>query len=325
MLLIVVLVFFAVFTVAVLALMGTGLLGSQRDKQSIARLNAALVSSPMAVGQDEMADISKSELLSAIPWLNAWLVRLDIAPSLRRLLYQADMKKMTAGRLVLISLTCSLVAGYLLYMKTGVGLVSLAAAPAVGAVPFLFVFRKRAKRFAKFEEGLPATLDLMVGAMRAGQSLVSALGVVARESADPIGPEFRVCFDEQNFGLELRTALQNLVTRVPIPDMRMITTAILIQKESGGNLAEVLEKTGYIMRERFRLKRQIRVHTAQGRLTGWILTLLPVILGFLLYLLNPDTVSLLWKRPMGLKLLYGSSGMIVVGGLIIRKIVQIRV
>jgi tight adherence protein B len=155
--------------------------------------------------------------------------------------------------------------------------------------------------------------------------LVSALGIVAREAPDPIGRELRICFDEQNYGLELRTAMQNLVTRVPLPDMRIVVSAILIQKESGGNLAEVLDKTAQIIRDRFRIKKQIRVHTAQGRLTGWILTFLPVALGFMLYFINPKHMSILWTDPRGLKLIYIASGMEVIGALIIRKIVRIRV
>ena len=127
----------------------------------------------------------------------------------------------------------------------------------------------------------------MVSSLRAGNSLVSALRLVAFESPDPIGTEFRICFDEQNYGLELRTAMENLVTRVPLQDLRIVVTAILIQKESGGNLAEVLDKASYVIRERFRLRRQVRVHTAQGRLTGWILSLLPVVLGVALYFDKP--------------------------------------
>jgi len=135
----------------------------------------------------------------------------------------------------------------------------------------------------------------------------------------------RKCFDEQNFGVDLRTALLNLTERAPIQDFRIFVAAVLIQKESGGNLAEVLEKVAQTTRERFRLKKQVSVHTAQGRMTGWILSLLPVLLGVGMYLLNPDGMSVLWKRPLGLKMLYTAAGMEVVGALIIRKIVAIQV
>src|SRR5260370_12037783 len=149
----------------------------------------------------------------------------------------------------------------------------------------------------------------MVSALRAGHSLVSALDLAASESPDPIGTELRICFDEQNYGLELKTAMSNLAARVPLQDLKIVITAILIQKESGGNLAEVFDKAAYVIRERFRLKRQVRVHTAQGRLTGWILSFLPVGLGISLYLINPERMSLLWTRPICLKLLYLSGRM----------------
>jgi tight adherence protein B len=151
------------------------------------------------------------------------------------------------------------------------------------------------------------------------------LGLVSREGPDPLGPEFRISFDEQNYGLELRTALENLAARVPIQDLRIVTTAILIQKETGGNLAEVLDKCATMIRERFRLKQEIRTKTAQGRLTGWVLSAMPMFLATMLYLIKPEVISLLWKRPAGLKMLYTGSVMMLVGGLIIRKIVRIRV
>ena len=161
--------------------------------------------------------------------------------------------------------------------------------------------------------------------MRVGHSLNSALGLVTRECPDPVGPEFKVCFEEQNYGLELKTALENMLNRMPVQDLRIVVTGILIQKESGGNLAEVLEKTSDVIRERFRLKRQVLTHTAQGRISGVVLTLLPIVLGCALYFLNPKMMSLLWTREIGKDLLYLSGALIVVGGLVIRKIVNMDV
>ena len=161
--------------------------------------------------------------------------------------------------------------------------------------------------------------------LRVGHSFNAALGLVSRECADPIGSEFRTCFDEQNYGLELRSALENLTARIPLQDLKIVVTAILIQRESGGNLAEVLEKTAYVIRERFRLKRQVMVHTAQGRMTGWILTILPVALGIGLYIVNPSTESLLWNREIGVKLLFAAGGMLTVGSMLIQKIVRMDV
>jgi tight adherence protein B len=211
------------------------------------------------------------------------------------------------------------------YWRTGVLVLSVGVGAAGLFFPLIFVRQKRARRFGKFEQGMPEAVDLMVSALRSGHSLASALGLVGHESPDPIGMEFRVCFEEQNYGLELRTALEHLTSRVPLQDLKIIVAAILIQKESGGNLAEVLDKTSQVIRERFRLKREIQTYTAQGRLTGWILTILPLVLGCALYLISPDNMSLLWKRELGIKLLYGAGSMIILGGLAIRKIVNIDV
>lgn len=220
---------------------------------------------------------------------------------------------------------CGVFSAYGVYLRTEALLVAMVAGTAAASIPFLYVLRKRARRFDLFEQNLPNALDLIVGALRAGHSLSAAIGIVAREAAEPIGREFRICFDEQNFGIEFRVAMLNLATRIPIQDVRIVVTAILIQKESGGNLAEVLEKVAHIIRDRYRIKRQIRVHTAQGRLTGWILAVLPVVLGFGLYLVNPAHMSILWQREIGMKMIYTSVVMTCIGALIIRKIIQIRV
>jgi tight adherence protein B len=317
------LVFLGVFLVAALLLTASGAGASERTKQTLSRLDAILATGRQGP-KDELVDIRKEELLSSIPLLNRLLLHFEVTPKLRRLLYQAEVA-LTPGGVLLIALTCWVVAAYLVYLRTGVLVVSLIVGLVPAAVPFLYLIFKRNTRFRKFEEGLPATLEMMVSALRAGNSLVSAIGVVGREAADPIGKEFRICYDEQNYGLELRTAMENLVTRIPIQDVRIVVTAILIQKETGGNLAEVLDKCAHVIRERFRLRKEIRIKTAQGRLTGWILSCLPVVLGFLLWLIHPEGISLLWKRPMGLKMLYTACIMTSVGALIIRKIIRIRV
>jgi len=243
---------------------------------------------------------------------------------LRTLLSQADLK-WTVGSLLLLSALCFAIPAYLIYLRTGVTIFSLLFGLLFAAAPLAYVLHKRTQRFNKFEQGLPETLDLMVSALRAGHSLVSALDLAANEAPDPIGTEFRICFDEQNYGLELKTAMNNLAARIPLQDLKIVITAILIQKESGGNLAEVFDKAAYVIRERFRLKQQVRVHTAQGRLTGWILSFLPVVLGLALYMINPVNMSLLWTRPIGVKLLYLSAAMTTAGALIIRKIVRMDV
>ncbi len=273
---------------------------------------------------DEGLGILRHEMLSSIPALNRWLIELNLFPRLRTLLTQAGVQ-WTLEVLAFSSLGAGLAGGGIAYWRTGawpfgVGLGLLAAGGPIG-----YVFFKRMERFGKFEELLPQALDLMVNALRAGHSLISAIEMAGREIPSPVGEEFKKTFDEQNFGLDLREALNNLALRVPLDDVHIVVTALLIQKETGGNLAEILDKVAYVIRERFRLKRQVRVYTAQGRLTGWILSLLPPILGAALFAVHPEHMSKLWTHPTGIKMLYASVVMTLIGGLIIRKIVRIRV
>jgi tight adherence protein B len=321
--LLLILVFSGIFIVLVLLLIASGANVSKETKQTMSNLESILTTGP-ATSRDTVVNLRRDETLSAIPWINRLLLKLELAPYLRLVIYQAGLK-WTAGVLILLSGFFFLVSSYLVYLRTGSLPISLLIGLLVGSAPFAFVMNKRSRRFDKFEQEMPEALDLMVSSLRAGNSLVSALRLVAFEAPDPVGTEFRICFDEQNYGLELRAAMENLVARVPLQDLRIVVTAILIQKESGGNLAEVLDKASYVIRERFRLRRQVRVHTAQGRLTGWILSLLPVVLGVALYLISPQTISVLWTRSIGIKLLYAAVAMTVTGALIIRRIVNMEV
>jgi tight adherence protein B len=322
--LLLIIVFVGVFAVIALLLVASGAGASQRTKETLARLESTLAAGGNANSSDEIVDLRKQELFSAVPWLNRWLLRLEVAPRLRVLLFQANLR-WTVGGLLLMSATCLLIPAYLVYLRTQTLLLAVPIGLLLGGAPIFYVLAKRKQRFARFEQGLPEAIDLMVSALRAGHSIVSALGLVANESPDPIGSEFKICFDEQNYGLDLRTAMDNLVARVPLQDLRIIITAILIQRSSGGNLAEVLDKAAYLVRERFRLRRQVRTHTAQGRLTGWILTFLPVVLGVGLYLVNPENMSLLWRRDLGRELLYSAAVMTIIGAFVIRKIVNMEV
>jgi tight adherence protein B len=320
---IVILVFLGVFAVVALVAVAVGSGASQQAKQVHATLDSALATDILEE-HGQILDLRKSELLSSIPWLNQRLLKIELGPRVQSLLYQADLK-WTAGGLLSACGLAFVVAGYLVYLRFDNFLVALGVGLLVGAAPFGFVLFKRGKRLDKFQQGLPEALDLMVSALRAGHSLVAAMGSVARECADPIGCEFKGCFEEQNYGLEMKTALDNMINRVPLQDLRIVATAIMIQKESGGNLAEVLDKTSHVVRERFRLKRQVAVHTAQGRMTGWVLTCLPIGLGIALFAVNPSFMRILWTDPLGIKMLWTAFGMLVVGGLIIRHIVNMEV
>ena len=322
--LLVVLIFIAIFAVlAPVLVMWSGAGKAASNKQVMAALDSALG----AGGKDKHApiiDFRKSEILSNIPWLHNLLSRVDLIPRLQKILNQAEVK-WTPGGLLLMCAACFAIPGYLIKLRTESFVLGLLIGAAMGFIPLCFVLIKRGRRFKKFEEGLPDALDMMTSALRVGHSFNSSLSLVSRECADPIGNEFKTCFDEQNYGLELRVALENLTERIPLQDLKIVVTAILIQRESGGNLAEVLEKTAYVIRQRFRLKKQVMVHTAQGRLTGWILTILPLALGVGLFIISPDTESLLWKREIGVKLLFGAAGMLLIGTMIIQKIVRMEV
>jgi len=317
-------IFLFVFAFIALLAVALGSGASKQAKQVHATLDSALATeTPEERGP--ILDLRKAEQqMSSIPWLNSKLLQFELTPRLQSLLYQADLKWTPGGLLASCGL-CFLIPGYLAYLRFSSALIAMGVGLATGSLPILWARHKRSKRLNVFQQGLPEALDMMVNAMRAGHSLISSIGSVARDCADPIGCEFRSCFEEQNYGLELKTAMDNMLNRVPLQDLRIVVTAIMIQRESGGNLAEVLDKTSHVIRERFRLKRQVSVHTAQGRMTGWVLSLLPVILGTLLYFVNPDMMSILWKNPIGIKMLWFSFGMIVVGSLIIRKIVNMDV
>jgi tight adherence protein B len=321
--LIVAVVFLGVFSVVTLLAVASGTGASQRAKQALASLDSALATDTPAE-RDQIVNLRKDEMLSAIPWLNKKLREFQLAPILYTLLRQADLK-WTAGGLLAGCGLCFIVPAYLINLRFHSALIGLAFGLALGFAPIGYALFKRSKRFGQFQEGLPEALDLMVNALRAGHSLIAAMGLVARECADPVGSEFKACFEEQNYGLELSTALDNLIVRVPLQDMKIVATAITIQKESGGNLAEVLDKTAHVIRERFRLKRQVRVHTAQGRITGVVLTLLPVGLGAILFFISPESMSLLWTTAIGRKLLWGGVAGIAVGGFVINRIVDMEV
>ena len=297
-----------------------------RKPKLVGRRLAALDQEFVPAGNEQkVADIRKDQRkLSAIPWLNQWLTKLNVASASALYLYQAGMT-VSLGSLIVTSVAGSIVLAFILSLRFGPVGPSLLISMGFLPLPFLYVRFRRKKRLFRLEQQLPEAIGMMVSALRVGHSLIASLGAVAQESSDPIAGEMRKCFEEQNYGIDLRTALVNLTVRAPIQDLRIFVAAVLIQKESGGNLAEVLEKVAQTTRERFRLKKQVSVHTAQGRMTGWILSILPALLGFGMYLLNPDGMSVLWTRPLGLKMLYTAVCMDIVGALIIRKIVEIRV
>lgn len=204
-------------------------------------------------------------------------------------------------------------------------LVALVVGLAAGALPSLYLRRQRNRRLKRFEELLPETLDLIGRALRAGHSLSSALQMAGAEMPDPSGEEFQQAFDEINFGISAQDALQNLAKRVPSTDLGFFVVAVLIQRESGGNLSEILGNISAIIRERLKLFGKVRALSAEGRFSGLVLSLLPFFTGFMLYLIDRDFMSLLWVDENGRFFLKLGLVFIVLGGVWMRRIVRIRV
>jgi tight adherence protein B len=194
-----------------------------------------------------------------------------------------------------------------------------------GTVPFIMLHMKRKKRFHAFEEAFPEALDLMARALKAGHAFATGLKMVADEMPEPVGPEFRKTFDEQNFGLPVKEALENMTVRMPLLDVRFFATAVMIQRDTGGNLAEILENLAHVVRERFKILRQVRVYTAHGRFTGYILLALPAVLCVALAFINPDHMNLLFRERMGQMMLLGAATMQFVGYIWIRQVIKIEV
>jgi tight adherence protein B len=193
------------------------------------------------------------------------------------------------------------------------------------ATPILVVVYKRRKRLQEFEKRFPEALDLLGRAVRAGHAFTTGIEMVSNDTAEPVGGEFRTTFEEQNFGLPLRDALLNMAQRVPLVDVRFFVTALLVQKETGGNLAELLDELARVIRERFRIRRDVQVKTAQGRLTAAILIVLPIAMLVMMRIVNPSYVRVLFEDPLGPKLLAGAAALQAVGSLILWKIVHIEV
>ena len=193
------------------------------------------------------------------------------------------------------------------------------------ALPFIFLRVKRTRRLRAFEEAFPEALDLVARALKAGHAFATGLKMVADEMPEPIGPEFRKTFDEQNFGLPLKDALANLTVRIPLLDVRFFSTAVLIQRETGGNLSEILENLAHVVRERFKILRQVRVYTAHGRLTGYVLLGLPVFLAIALAFINPEHMELLFRERMGHMMLGATVVMQTVGYFWIKQVIKIEV
>jgi len=246
------------------------------------------------------------------------------AESAVRLIQQAG-REWSLGSVSAVSLIAALAGYWIASLASVPSLISIAIGVAVGSAPYMYLYILREVRFRQFADLLPEAVDLMSRGLRAGHSIQAVLEMVGDEIADPIGIEFRALHKEQTLGLPLRDAMMGLVRRAPIDDMRFLATAILLQKESGGNLAQILDKTAAVIRERARLRGQLRIYTAQGRITGWVLGGAPFFMFGLINLVNHKYEMTLFQDPFGLTMVYFGLGMMVIGVLAIRKIIDVKV
>ena len=264
------------------------------------------------------------ERLSNVRAVQAMLSRATgVSGPLDRLVTQSGLK-ITVGTLVIASILSALSGYVLVKWLTYYTYLGLAAAPLFGMIPYLIVRHARSKRLDLFEEQFPEAIALIARALRAGHAFPTGLQMVGDEVPAPVGVEFKLVYDQQSFGMPLSDALKGMAERVPVLDARFFVTAVLTQRETGGNLSEVLDNLANVIRERFKVKRQVRVVTAHGRMTGWILAALPPVLALILCFVSPQHMKTMITDPLGIKMLAIGGTMQAVGTLIIRKLVNIR-
>jgi len=314
------------FVVVVIVFLGIWLLASTDSQQEQIRRRMESVRKAERRGGDVSLGLQliRDEMLSGVPFMHRVMMQFSWPSRLQGLIEQSGMT-VKPGKIILLS--CVLGLGtYVtalffhapLWACVLVGLT-------LGAAPFGVISFKRRRRMRRFEERFPEALDLLGRAVRAGHAFTTGMEMIAKESPEPIAFEFRKTFEEQNFGLPLRDALLNMTDRVPLVDVRFFVTALLVQKETGGNLAEILDNLARVIRDRFRIYREVRTKTAQGRLTAMILIALPPIMMGVLGVVNPSYLRVLFEDPKGPTVLAIAGTLQVIGSAIIWKIIHIEV
>jgi tight adherence protein B len=293
------------------------------------RLDKRLQEVSMPAGPEpEKADTATTVVArlseGALPALDRIASQYSAGSWLTKLIEQAG-SQVTPSTILVASVLCAALAAVPVLLLTPFPLLAPLAGLAAATLPFVWLLRAKSVRLKKFEEQFPEALDLLSRAIRAGHAFQTAMGMVADEAADPIGPEFKKTFDQQNYGLPLREALNAMSERVPLMDMHFFVTAVLIQRETGGNLSEILDNLARVVRERFKILRQVRVHTAHGRLTGYVLLALPAALGIALSFLNPKHMEPLFRERIGQLALMGAGVMQTIGYFWIKRVIKIEV
>jgi tight adherence protein B len=298
---------------------------SQDEKQKVLRNRMAAVRRAEKRGDISLdLKLVRDEMLSSVPTLNRLLMRVQWSGKLQDYLNQSGLR-IRAAKLLLTAA----ILGVLAYMIMGfiypIFPLPIMTGIVVCLLPLAYVAWKRHTRLKAFEERFPEALDLLGRAVRAGHAFTTGLEMVGKESPEPVAGEFRTTFEEQNFGLPLRDALVNLAERIPVVDVQFFVTALLVQKETGGNLAEILDELARVIRDRFRIYREVNVKTAQGRLTAGILILLPLAMLIALKFLNPGYINILFTDPVGPMVLMVAGGLQIIGAFLLWRIVQIQV
>ena len=277
------------------------------------------------------ARLSKTSLLndlkpnSAVPVLARALGRFGSALRPLEQVIERSGYTVSLGQIVLSSIFAALVGAVAAWRLTHQLLFGVAAGLLLGMTPLMLLRRAASRRLARFEEQFPDAIDLIARALRAGHAFTTGLGMVADEVEEPVRTEFRLLHDRQNYGMPLPDALRSLAVRVPLLDARFFATAVLTQRESGGNLSEVLDNLSKLIRERFTLKREVRTLSAHGRITGWVLAALPIALGALMFLIAPQHMKVLFTDPLGVRMIVGASVLQVIGFLAMQRIVNIEI
>jgi tight adherence protein B len=309
-------------TVTIAAFAVISIIDERKAQSRVLRERLTNVETPVEA-PPEVA-LLRDEMLSKIPAFDTVLRRSERVSEIQKMLQQGSVD-IRAGNFLILCAATALIVG-VIAMIIGKAFVFAWAGALVGFfLPYAYASHMRAKRFQKFEEKFPEAIDTLARAVRAGHAFTTALEMIANEIAEPVGSEFRQLYEEQKFGLPVRDALMNLTVRVPLVDVKFFVTAVMLQRETGGNLAEILDNLSYMIRERFKILRQVRVHTAQGRLTMMLLMALPPTIVVIMMTLNPGFIQPLFKDPIGHMLIVAGITMQTMGYFFIRKIIRIQV
>jgi tight adherence protein B len=269
----------------------------------------------------ELGQYLKTRQAGNFDWLEEMVDSLEPARRIQRLILQANSTTTLGSVMAQMSIISVVLAG-VTFAFLRIPALAVAAGFVGLAIPIGLLMFRKSRRMKAFENVLGDAIDMMARSLRAGHSLPAAISIVAEQSQEPVKAEFSEVFKQQNYGLPMRDALMQLLERVPSQDLRVVVTGMLVQKDTGGNLAEILDRIVHVIRERIRIKREIKTHTAQGRLTGWILCALPVVMLVLINMLSPGYSKVLFEDGPGRKMLYAGVGLLMLGGFVIRKIIQ---